>query len=169
MSVFIPAASTVGPSVTLEGLQVLERLGGSSGYLEHLNKGISISGRQLAKYVNTSEWNTTICEVKIGVNPIWAWADMHTLDGHKVRLEGWGRADAKSSCGKLLYNNWDELTSAPVSFQAFTGNNGEEGRLEIFFWRGTKYLAIYAGFESSLPSVSFEGTCTWKAEVNTNA
>ncbi|CAE6443220.1 unnamed protein product [Rhizoctonia solani] len=168
MSVLVPSIPSVGPSVTLESLQVLERLGGSAGYLEHLQNGPSISGRELSKSVNTAEWATTICEVKLGTNPIWAWAEMHTLDGHTARLEGWGWTEATSSCGVFFCPDWDELTRAPVKFQAICGECGEGGRLEIFFWRDIELLGMYVGRESSQPRVHFEGNCTWKSEVTSD-
>ncbi|CAE6460382.1 unnamed protein product [Rhizoctonia solani] len=118
------AVPSVGPSVTLESLQVLERLGGSAGYLEHLQNGPSVSGRELSKSINTTEWAATLCEVKLGTNPIWAWAGVHTLDGHRARPEGWGWTEAKSFCGVFFCSDWDELTHALVKFQAMAGEFG---------------------------------------------
>ncbi|CAE6502719.1 unnamed protein product, partial [Rhizoctonia solani] len=140
MSILIPAAPTTGPSATLEALQVLERLGGSAGYLEHLQKDPSISGRELAKSADTTGWVSTICEVKLGKNLIWSWAKMHTLDWHCSRLEGWGWNDAESSCGKLFCRDWEEMMRAPVQFEAITGEDGEGGRLNIWFSRGIEPL-----------------------------
>ncbi|CAE6444741.1 unnamed protein product [Rhizoctonia solani] len=162
MSILLPAAPAGAPSVTLEALQVLERLGGSAAYLEHLKSSSTVSGRELAKSTNVTPWSVTLCEIQFGKNWIWTWGKAHTLEGHESRLEGWGYADAKSTVGVILCDNWDDLARERVRFEAITGRSGEAERVVIWFWRDTQLLAVYTGREADLPPVHFEGTCSWK-------
>ncbi|KAF8752280.1 hypothetical protein RHS01_07745 [Rhizoctonia solani] len=162
MSILLPVAPAGTPGVTLEALQVLERLGGSDGYLEHLLNNNTVSGRELAKSTNLKLWPVTLCEIQFGKNMIWTWGKVHTLEGHESRLDGWGFAHAQSTVGVLLCDDWKGLTAEPVRFEAITGRNGEEGRLMIHFWRDNQLLAQYTGREVNLPRVHFEGPCTWK-------
>ncbi|QRW25722.1 hypothetical protein RhiXN_10799 [Rhizoctonia solani] len=144
MSILLPVAPAGTPGVTLEALQVLERLGGSDGYLEHLLNNNTVSGRELAKSTNLKLWPVTLCEIQF-VSPRWL-----------------GLRHAQSTVGVLLCDDWKGLTAEPVRFEAITGRNGEEGRLMIHFWRDNQLLAQYTGREVNLPRVHFEGPCTWK-------
>ncbi|CAE6487756.1 unnamed protein product [Rhizoctonia solani] len=169
MSVLIAAASSVGPTVTLEALQVLERLGGSTGYLEHLQNDASVRGSELAKLADLTSWAATLCEVRLGTARIWAWVDMHTLDGHECRLEGWGGAEANHSSGKFFCASWEEIIRAPFRFLAITGNNGERGRLHIYFWREHELVGLYIGHEPDLLPVYIQGNFMQKTITHINA